>query len=232
MKTAGIIGGIGPESTIDYYRLIVAGYRERKRDGSYPSLVINSIDLQKILTLIGADRLAELSDYLAYEIQKLARAGADFGLLASNTPHRVFDELQRLSPIPLISIVEITREAAVKLGLKRLGLLGTRFTMQADFYPDVMRKAGIAVVAPAPREQDYIHDVYMNELLNSNFRPESRAGILAIVGRLKTEEKIDGVVLGGTELPLLLRDVEDQGVPFLDTTKLHVEQVVARLLQD
>jgi aspartate racemase len=230
MKTVGIIGGIGPESTIDYYRSIIASYRERKRDGSYPALVINSIDMKKMLDLIAANQLAEVTIYLAAEVQKLARAGADFALLASNTPHLVFSALQRQSTIPLLSIVEVTRQAALDLGLKRLGLFGTRFTMQGNFYPDVLRTTGIAVIPPAPDEQDFIHDVYMNELVNGIVRQESRAGMLAIVDRLKNEEGIDGLILGGTELPLLLRDIEDQGIPFLDTTKLHVEQVLARIL--
>ncbi len=105
MKTVGIIGGIGPESTIEYYRMIIASYREQKQDGSYPAILINSIDLRKMLDLIGANELAEATEYLVGEVQKLARAGADFGVLASNTPHIVFDEIRRQSPIPLISLV-------------------------------------------------------------------------------------------------------------------------------
>jgi aspartate racemase len=94
----------------------------------------------------------------------------------------------------------------------------------------VFLKAGITLIVPASREQDYIHDIYMNDLVNGIIRPEARAGLLAIVDRLKIREKIDGLILGGTELPLIMREVEDQGIPFLDTTKLHVEQVVAQLL--
>ena len=230
MKTAGIIGGIGPESTIEYYRLIIATYREQKRDGRYPSLIVNSIDLKRLLDLIGANRSADVVEYLAGEIRRLAGAGADFAALAANTPHIVFDALRRQSPIPLISIVEVTCQAARAQGLKRVGLFGTRFTMQGRFYPDVFVPAGITLVAPAPEEQAYIHEKYMGELVNGIFLPETRQGLLAIAGRLKTQEGIEGLILGGTELPLILRDVKDQGIPFLDTTRLHVEQVVARLL--
>ncbi|MEW5869831.1 MAG: aspartate/glutamate racemase family protein [Chloroflexota bacterium] len=130
MKTVGIVGGIGPESTIEYYRQIIALYRQQRRDGSYPRILINSIDMKKMLDLIGAGNLAGVTGYLLEEIQKLARAGADFGALASNTPHLVFDELRRLSPIPLISIVEAACQKAAGLGLRRVGLYGTRFTMQ------------------------------------------------------------------------------------------------------
>ena len=157
MKTIGIIGGIAPESTIEYYRLIIAGYREQKQDGSYPPIFINSINLKMVLDLIGANQLGEVTQYLLDEIKKLARAGADLGLLASNTPHIVFDDLQRQSPIPLVSIVEATGAEAETRGLKRVGLFGTRFTMQARFYPDVFSRLGIQIITPNDAEQDYIH---------------------------------------------------------------------------
>lgn len=230
MKTAGIIGGIGPESTVDYYRLIVTLYRERSPDGAYPSLLVNSIDLKRMLDLIGGNRLQEVTAYLAAEIGRLAAAGADFGLIAANTPHIVFDAVSSASPIPLISIVETACQAARARGLKRLGLLGTRFTMQGRFYTDPFRSAGMELVAPNPEEQALIHDKYMDELIPGVFRPETREAFRAIIGRLGKEGRIEGVVLAGTELPLLLREVEIPGIRFLDTTRLHVERAVARLL--
>src|SRR5574341_1869640 len=154
MRRAGIIGGIAPESTIDYYRKLLALYRERS-GGGQPSLIINSIDLKKMLDLIGAGRLAEVTAYLLDEVQALARAGADFAALASNTPHVVFEPLQSASPIPLVSIVEATCEAARARGLARVGLFGTRFTMQAAFYADGLTRVGIGLVVPSPEEQDF-----------------------------------------------------------------------------
>jgi len=230
VKTAGLIGGTGPESTVDYYRSIIALYRERNPDGSYPSLLINSIDMTRMLDLIASNRLADVTAYLSAEIRKLAVAGADFALLAANTPHVVFDALRSASPIPLISIVETARQAAQSQGLKRLGLLGTRFTMQGRFYSDVFLPAGIELVVPNAKEQSFVHDKYMNELVLGVFRPETRQAFRAIIDRLRHEERIDGLVLAGTELPLLLRDAGDLGVPVLDTTRLHVERVVAQLL--
>src|SRR4030066_2126542 len=153
METLGIIGGIGPESTTEYYRQIIASYRQRKQDGSYPSIIINSIDMKKMLDLIGANELARLTDYLLGEVQKLASAGADLGLLASNSPHIVFDELSSQSPIPLLSIVEAACEATKKLGLKRVGLFGTRFSMQGQYYPHVFSRAGITLITPGVEEQ-------------------------------------------------------------------------------
>jgi aspartate racemase len=230
MKTVGIIGGIGPESTIDYYRSMIAIYRQESTDGSSPSIVINSIDMRKAVAMFEANDLSGVADYLVVEVGRLAGAGADFGLLSANTPHIVFDEIQRRSPIPLISIVQATCDAAKARGLKRLGLIGTRFTMQGRFYADVFSRDGIALCVPDPGEQDYIHDKYMNELAKGVFLPETRERLLAIVERLAEREKIDGVILGGTELPLILRDAEHNGIPFLDTTQIHVKAAVARLL--
>ena len=229
MKTIGIIGGIGPESTVEYYRFLIAAYREQKKDGSYPSIIINSIDLKKLLDLVQANDLPQVAEYLLDEVQKLAGAGADFGALASNTPHIVFDELRRRSPLPLISIVEATCEAAAALGLKKLGLFGTRFTMQGHFYPDVFSRAGIEVVAPAPDEQAYIHEKYMSELVPGNLLSETRDGLLKIADQLKEREGIQGLILGGTELPLILRDAKIPGLQFLDTTKIHVNAILSEL---
>lgn len=229
MKTVGIIGGIGPESTIEYYRLIIAGYRERQTDGSYPTIIINSIDLSRMLGKVMANDLDALTELIVDELQKLARAGADFGLLAANTPHLVFDEVRRQSPIPLISIVEATCEAAQALKLKKIGLFGTRFTMQARFYPDVFSKAEIELVVPEVDDQNYIHEKYMSDLINGIIRPETHANLLKIVARMKERHGIEGLILGGTELPLILRDAEYNGVLFLDTTKIHVESIVAEL---
>lgn len=230
MKTAGIIGGTGPESTVDYHRSIIALYRERTRDGSYPSLLINSIDMTRMRDLVTDNRLPELTAYLAAEIRKLAAAGADFGLLSANTPHIVFDALRSESPIPLISIVETACDAARAQGLKRVGVLGTRFTMQGRFFSDPFRAAGIELVPPNTEEQAFVDDKYFSELVFGDFRPETRQAFRAIIDRLKREERIDGVVLAGTELPLLLREVSDLGIPVLDTTKLHVERIVDHIL--
>jgi len=229
MRRLGIIGGLGPESTVDYYQLIVATYRERTH-GSYPAIIINSIDLNKARDLVTANALAELTEYLVAEVQRLARAGADFGLLAANTPHIVFDDLRRQSPIPLLSIVEATCDAAKALGLKKAGLLGTRFTMQGRFFPDVFSRAAMTLAVPTEDEQTYVHDKYMDELVNGIFLPETREGLLEIIGRLRKRERIDGVILGGTELPLILRDVPGQDIPFLDTTQIHVRSAVAQIL--
>ena len=230
MKTLGIIGGLGPESTVDYYQKIIALYRERQRDGSYPHFIIISVDLKKGLDFMDANDLGGMADYLLQAIGKLARAGADFGLISANTPHIVFEDVVSKSPIPLISIVEATCAAAKTQNLKRLALFGTRYTMQANFYAKVFTREGIELLVPDPHDQGYIHEKYFSELVPGKFLPETRAGLLAIVDRMKAKSDIDGVILAGTGLPLILRDPDHNGIPFLNTTKIHVEAAVARML--
>lgn len=220
MKTLGIIGGIGPESTVEYYRAIIAAYRER-HDGNYPSIIINSISVKRVLDLVSANKLEELTELLCDEIERLARAGADFAIMASNTPHIVFDQLLRRSSIPLVSIVKATAESAKASGFNKVGLFGTRFTMQAPFYPEVFAQKGMAVVLPHAQEQDFIHEKYVGELLNNIIRPETRNGLLGIIKRMKEEEGIQGLIMGGTDLFLALRDSGDTGVALLDTAQIH-----------
>ncbi len=225
-----MIGGLGPESTLDYYQRIIALYRERIRDRHYPEFIIVSVDLRKGLDFTEAGDLSGMADFLLEAIGKLARAGADFGIISANTPHIVFDEVAVRSPIPLISIVEATCAAAKTQNLRRLALFGTRYTMQADFYPKVFKREGIELLVPDPADQDYIHEKYFSELVPGKFLPETRAGLLAIADRMKAKNDVDGVILAGTELPLILRDADHNGILFLDTTKIHCEAAVAEML--
>ena len=230
MKTVGIVGGIAPDSTIEYYRQIIAQYRAQSSAGDYPSVIINSINLRRMIDLITANELAAVTAYVLEAIEKLARAGADFALMASNTPHLVFDDLRARSSLPLISIVETACAEAETLGMKRVGLFGTRFTMRADFYPKVFSSAGIEIISPSDAEQDYIHTHYMDELVNGIFLPETKKGLLEIVDQLRERSQVEGIILGGTELPLILDDGAHNGVPFLDTTAIHVKRIVAELV--
>jgi aspartate racemase len=225
-----MIGGLGPESTIDYYRSIIARYRERKPDGGAPHILINSLDVNKGIAMLDAGRLDALADYLASGLGPLVRAGADFAFIAANTPHLVFDELQRRSPIPLLSIVRATADRAKALGLKKVGLFGTGFTMRASFYPEEFQRAGIGMVIPTEPERELIHRIYIGELLKNQFLPQSRDAILRVAHHMKTEDGVEAVVLAGTELPLLLRG-SDASIDWLDTTVIHVEAVVDELLR-
>ena len=226
MNTVGIIGGIGPESTIEYYRKIVSAYREHDADGNYPRVIINSINMTEMLALIGDKKFDDVTAYLAAELVKLADAGADFALLASNTPHIVFDQLQASSPLPLISIIEATCKKTMDFGLNRVGLFGTKFTMQGGFYQDVFSQQDIEVVTPDEPDQLYIHEKYMVELINRILREETKTGLLAIIDKMKRVHGIQGLVLGGTELPLILKNDDVAGIHILDTTEIHVESVL------
>jgi aspartate racemase len=230
MRTVGMIGGLGPESSIDYYRAIVGGYRARTLGRGYPHMLINSLDVDKGIAMLDAGQLDELTDYLCHGVEQLVRAGAEFGFIAANSPHLVFDKVQRRSAIPLVSIVRATAGRARALGFTRLGLLGTKFTMNASFYPQELQKAGVTLIIPTQSERDYIHRIYMVELLNNRFLPETRSEIMRIALRLKAQEQVAAVVLAGTELPLLLRDCNNAGIEFLDTTVIHAEAIVEELL--
>lgn len=227
MASVGIVGGLGPESTIDYYRRILAAWQQAD-PSSAPSVVIDSLDVQLGLRLVEHDRPA-LVEYLVASLRRLAGAGVDFAAMTANTPHIVFDELAARSPLPLVSIVEVCAHEARRRGLKRLALLGTRFTMEAPFYPDVFARFGLELVTPDEAERSWIHARYVGELLKGDFRDDTRQRLTSIVARLRDTERVDAVVLGGTELPLLLTTPAIADLPALDTTALHVNAIVSRL---
>jgi aspartate racemase len=232
MRPIGVIGGIGPESTIDYYRAMIAAYQERLPDGSYPAIVLSSVDAHAIVGLLLAGEYEKLTERLVEELERLECAGAGCAIIAANSPHIVFEEVQRRSPLRLVSIVQATAVEALRLGRKRLGLLGTRFTMQGSFYQRVFEASGLTIVVPDEREQEYMHDKYMTELVKGILRPETRAHLLEIVARMKARDGIDAVILGGTELPLILRDPMASDVALLDTAAIHARAIVAHAMAE
>jgi len=229
MTRLGLVGGLGPESTIDYYCRILDSWKETE-PASSPSIVIDSLDVRRALDLVAQDREA-LTEYLLASVERLAGAGADFVAISANTPHLVFDALAARAHVPLLSIVDTCAEEASRRGLLRVLLLGTRFTMEAPFYPEVFGRRGIEVVAPTEEERSWIHGIYVEELLRGEFHDSTRKELVSIIERIRKAEAIDGVVLGGTELPLLLRGREVAKLPVLDTTALHVGAIVKRLRQ-
>jgi aspartate racemase len=229
MKTLGLIGGTGPESTIDYYRLLTAQYRE-KMDGASPAVIINSVNLKSMITWMGANELDKVTDYLVKQFETLEKAGVDFAALTANTPHIVFDEIQQRVNLPLISIVEAACERAQKLGVKSVGLFGTRYTMQAPFYPKVFSRTDIRLITPHAEEQEYIHEKYFGELLKDTFLPETRVKFLEIADEMKARDNVEAIILGGTEIPLLLRTEEHNGIQLLDTTRIHVDRLIEEML--
>lgn len=220
----GIVGGIGPESTVDYYKRLIELYQTDIHHGNYPEIVINSINMTSMLQLVADRKWGELTAMLTDAVNSLQRAGADLAFIASNTPHVVFEDVKRASPIPLISIVEATRMTAQKLGLKKLCLLGTLFTMQSSFYQTEFDRSGITIIVPNEKEQQYIQQKLFSEIEQGIFLEGTRNGLLSIIERLIREEAIDGAILGCTELPLILTQSE-YGIPFLNTTEIHANRI-------
>jgi len=223
-KTIGIVGGIGPEATVDYYKMLLAAFKRRGVD-DYRSVLINSIDLDKALSYLYADDRAGLIDFMIEPVEMLARGGAEVGLFSSNTAHIVFDEIQAISPIPLVSIVAATCDSVKAMHLERVGLIGTRFTTLGTFFPDHFARHGIEIVVPDENDIDYVHEKYLGELVPGVFLDETRDGIVAVLDRLRAKHAIGAVILAGTELPLLLRGVK-YDLPLLDTASIHIEATV------
>jgi aspartate racemase len=215
-KRIGILGGISAESTAAYYNRIIRGYYERCRDDYYPEIVIFSLNFQRFTDLENSgDEAAYLAEILG-GIRALEAAGADFVLMAANSPHAVFDQVAAGARVPALSIVEVVARQARVLGLRRLLLLGIKFTMQSSFYQEVCGQRGIEVLTPTEPEQDEIDSLIFEELAHGLLLDESRARLLEILAGYD----VDGVILGCTELPLLLKQA-DTPVILLDTLDLH-----------
>jgi len=232
VKILGMIGGTGPESTVEYYRRLIVAYHARISESGAPPIILNSVDNKNLVKWFTAGELAQAEDFLVTEIERLARAGADFGLIAAVTPHLVFDELQQLARIPLLSIVEATADGAAAAGLRRLALFGTRFTMQAALFPAAFARRGMTIVVPNEEEQAFIHEKYMGELFAGTILDETRAALIDIVETMKQRDNVDGLILGGTELSLILREPTAAGLPVLDTTQIHVETAIEWMLRE
>ncbi|HXV85223.1 MAG TPA: amino acid racemase [Gemmatimonadales bacterium] len=220
----GIIGGIAPPSTVDYYNLLIAGYQARCQ-GTFPRIVINSLDLDGMLKLVNAEDWPAMTHRLVAEVGRLERAGATIGLLAANTAHVVFDDVQARCRLPLVSIVHAACDAALAQGLGSVGLLGTRFTMEHGFYQRVFTARGLRIVVPGADDLAWVHQRYFGELIYNQFTDSTRAGMVKVIGRMREAARIGAVLLAGTELPLLLRETEVD-VPLIDTTQVHVERVL------
>ena len=226
MKRIGLVGGIGPESTLDYYGRIIAAFRENAAESGYPEIVVYSANLSELLAILETGDMPGLSDWLVGKVKALNRAGADFAAIGSNTPHVVFDQVAARSPIPLLSIVEATCQKAAGLGLQRLGLMGTRFTMQSDFYPRAFSAQGMSVVVPDAESQQLIQQRLFSEIELGVIKDSTRDELLTIARRMIDQDGIEGLILGCTELPLILDQDAYDGIPFLNTTAIHVESIV------
>ena len=218
MKKIGILGGMSYESTIKYYDLILQKYYERYQDFHYPEILIYSLNFQKVIDYEMGDDESTYIDYLMIGINSLQNGGVDFIIMAANSPHAVYDKLVQRSQVPILSIVEATAKKAQQEKLRKLLLLGIKFTMQSSFYPEYFAKSGMEVITPSDSEQDVINEIIFDELVIGKITKESKNMLLKIVNAYE----VDAVILGCTELPLILQQ-NDTDVILLDTVELHVE---------
>lgn len=230
MRKLGLVGGMGPESTMPYYHDIVYGVQKRLGEKSFPNLTIESVDVFKVLGYCSKNEYEELKKYLLNAINNLAAAGADFAALSANTAHIVFEELQKESPIPIISIVEATSEKVKSLGFNKIGLLGTIFTMNGEFFKKPFIDKGIEIVTPKDNYKEYIDKKISEELEFGIVNKDTLNKFLIIVEEMKVEENIQAIILGCTELPLLFTGVKT-AVPCIDTVKVHVDKLVDEILK-
>ena len=226
MKKIGIIGGIGPESTLDYYRGIIDAFKPEYDRCGYPEIIIDSLDLRSTAALMDG-KWDELTRLFSERFERLRLAGADFGVIASNSPHRVFDEIRRGTRLPLLSIVDETCRHVAEKGIRSVCLLGTGFTMRSDFYVKAFAEKGISAAVPAEDEIEYIQEQLFTEIELGVMKDSTREELVRIIGRVHSRTPIEGVVLGCTELPLILRPGD---FPFecIDTTEIHVAGIVRR----
>ena len=218
MKRIGILGGMSYESTLKYYDLILQKYFEKYNDYQYPEIVIFSLNFQKLIDYELGDDKEKYIEYLMSGIKSLERSGVSFIVMAANSPHAVFEELENLSKVPFLSIVKATVNKAKQENMKKLLLLGIKFTMQSLFYQNYCKKLDIEVITPTEAEQDEINSIIFDELVIGLFKQESRSRMIQIIKHYK----VDGVILGCTELPLILNQ-SDTEVKLLDTVELHTE---------
>lgn len=229
MKKLGLIGGMGPESTIPYYHGIVYGVQKKLNKSFFPTLTIESVNVFQLLEFCKNQQYDEMVDYLMGAIMNLYKAGADFIAMSANTPHIVFDRLKEKSPVKLISIVEATSKEAIKKGYKKIGLLGTVFTMENDFFKTPFINNDIEIFIPDEEERNIINDKIYNEIELGIIKEETQELFLKIIKRLQTEKGIEAIILGCTELPLILNN-ENSPVPCLDTMKIHIEELVREIV--
>lgn len=221
MKKIGILGGMAPESTIEYYRLLIS-FSRKKWEQFCPEIIIYNLNIGMWEKYILSEDNSKAISLLINGVRSLGNAGADFGIMASNTPHMFFENVSKASPIPLLSISEeVAKEAERKL-FKTVGLMGTRMVMKGDFYRKAFEERGISIIVPEEKDLEYVHNKIVEELVRGNFKNETKNEIIRIESKMESEHKIDALILGCTELPLMIRE-KDVNVPVLNTLEIHAK---------
>jgi aspartate racemase len=229
MKKIGILGGMSPESTTLYYEHITRTYTARFGDYGYPEILIYSVNFQKFVDWQHSGQWNEAAQAMAAALEQLHVAGADFGLIATNTMHLVFDQVQGAVHMPLLSIIKATADSIVAAGLRSIGLLGTKFTMTEPFFREGLERSGIKALVPGPEDQQRLNDVIYQELCRGEIRPSSRQLFLEVIEGLRVRGA-EGIILGCTEIPLLV-EPEDCTLPLFNTALLHAGAALEFALQ-
>jgi len=230
MKKIGIIGGLSAESTLEYYKTIVREYNKIVGGLASPNLVIDSLDLQKVTDWMEEDEWDKVLEELVSSANNLISAKVEVIILATNTPHIVFNELEKRVSKPMISIMDATAKEIKKQNLKKVGLIGSKFTMQADYYPKAFEKYDLETITPIPEDQKVINEIIYKELTFHILNETSREKYLEIIYRLN-EMGAEGVILGCTEIPLLIKQT-DCDIPVFDTATIHALSVLEYALKD
>jgi len=224
MKTIGLIGGTSWISTVEYYRLINQGINNKLGGLNSAQCFIYSFNYAEIDKLNKLDDHAGIYQLVLDAAEKLKGASADFLVLCANTLHQYVDELEKVIDLPIVHIADATAKVIKQKGLTKVGLLGTRFTMEMDFYTKRLKETGIETLTPEKPQRDFIHDAIMNELLKENFKKETKEKFLSIIDDLEAKGA-EGVVLGCTEIPLLIKQ-EDVKLPLFNTLEIHAAAIV------
>lgn len=220
-KKIGIVGGLSPESTVSYYLYITRNYAERCGNYDYPEIIIYSVNLENYHKWRRRDRWDLIIDDLVSCFHKLKNAGADFGLIATNTMHKVFEQVAETVDLPLINIIDETALKARELGLTTLGLLGTKYTMSDGFYQERLSQFDINTLVPNSDQQEVVHKIIVEELVRGQFLEKSKNRYIEISEDL-ISRGAEGIILGCTEIPLLVKK-EDLDIQLLDTAIIHSE---------
>ena len=229
MKTVGLIGGMSWESSLLYYRLINEGVKQRLGGLHSAQILMYSVDFAPIEKLQHTGNWEGAAEVMVDAARRLEAGGADFFLIATNTMHQVADVVSTAVDIPLLHIADATAEVLLRDGVRRIGLLGTAFTMELDFYRRrISEQYEIDVVVPELHDRQIVHDIIYQELCQGQIEAESREVYLAIIDRMR-EQKIDGVILGCTESGMLLQP-QHTDIKLYDTTAIHAQQAVDRAL--
>jgi len=224
MKHIGIVGGLSPESTMEYYKLICEEYNKRTGGWNFPQITIRSLNLQEIADLFMADRWDDMADVIVSAISDLQRAGADFAAIATNTPHNAYERIRDHSPLEVLSIMDATAQEIRKEGIAKIALLGTKQTMEYGFFQRTFASYGIEAITPAEKDREYVNNVIWNELVHGKITDESREGYKRVIDRL-VQRGAKGIILGCTEIPLLIKP-SDSPVKTYDTTTIHARAVL------